>query len=1218
MALWTAEKLQAVRAIIARYHAAIAIAVFGHKALPPDLLKDLRGAGVAVPDGPQLIDDAFAYGQLVALLRDPKLATKSPAEIAKLVEERKLPLQLSQQEKASVEVARQHAGQYVVGLGTRVAGQVMAAVTGAEANLTPERMVEIIADKTAGNRARRETIDSLRSDLGHAMGNWTRDWQRIAMTESNNAIQEGTASTIEKQDGAEQLVSKMPRPDACPDCKRLYLRGGQPIIFKLSELRANGSNVGRKKRDWKPTIEAIHPWCGCVLVRVPAGMEWIDGELQPKKAEPDEESDEGAQGDAAIVRGMKAAVEKSERPLEKAARKLHGRLTFAGMPISIENRRGSLRHWYDPVAKEKGATKVRYPYGYIRLTEAADGEHVDCYIGPDKHATSVYVVHQQKKKPDGSFGGYDEDKCFLGFASASEAKAAYLAHYNDPRFFGSMTAMTVPEFKRKLVEKKGEKLTKADPLVIDMRLEKGGTDPCPRCGAMTRLSDTDGAEPCWTCRKALEAAGTPYRRAGWDYENDRWQKSYGAERAGHKYISRRRGVDGSWEYKYAEPAPHAQLALDFTPPKPEAEQRHEAGEAGVNLDNYFASGSNHEGEIQGFASIGWNVGVAAHEVSDDAVRALHALKGTRTKVFVDSGAFSEVDFNFPARKDNAKKGIKAGDLPYPDKPIGPLVVAPISDAEWTKRLDLYDSLASSLGRQLYAVAPDQVAFQDETADRLAKYADRVREIHAKGANILVPLQKGKLSLADFDDKARSILGFDDYIRAIPMKKDATTTAEFEAFMAAKKPARVHLLGLGKESDRYDEVMAAAKRASPASEVFLDSVKITSAVERSKPTKAGGWSRPRKLTAATDRTIKRLAGEAFEREEYHENISYPGEWLPPKQRAAVGARARLSLKEMSAFKKDPTKFLEDLRAADKAETTDNRQAVMLHVLEAELNSAWSVHFAGIPGAEIEQHHGKGTVTERKRDAIVEAFGGGKLAHLKTRAEIMHEHAMVDSGRPVPAHRIEADYRWEGRHDAEAEHREAISHALHAHEMSAPEYTKLHEADYGPVADFYKDPFRGPFLSDVEKPKIRDAIDVLKSAAEALEQLGSSPARLGMMSWRGNEDSPRPERPANIVGISDEMGLTVKGKKKRKKQRDEGKAVARASRLSPEDRFKPAKRMRKPPKGVQHFAPDTLKDAREGAREGAEVKRERIRDDLARRQANKPPMDPVRIARARGEA
>jgi hypothetical protein len=50
---------------------------------------------------------------------------------------------------------------------------------------------------------------------------------------------------------------------------------------------------------------------------------------------------------------------------------------------------------------------------------------------------------------------YDEDKAMLGFASEDEARAAYLQHYDDPRFLGPITAMPVDEFVAKVRATKG-------------------------------------------------------------------------------------------------------------------------------------------------------------------------------------------------------------------------------------------------------------------------------------------------------------------------------------------------------------------------------------------------------------------------------------------------------------------------------------------------------------------------------------------------------------------------------------------------------------------------------------------------------------------------------------------------------------------------------------------------------------------------------------------
>lgn len=121
------------------------------------------------------------------------------------------------------------------------------------------------------------------------------------------------------------------------------------------------------------------------------------------------------------------------------------------MKISIETDKGEYRHWYDPNTGEKGKTKFLYPYGYVtRGKEGLDGDKIDVFVGPNENSDTVYVIHQ-RKTPD--FKEWDEDKVMLGFESKKDAKQAYLSHFNDDRFFGSMDVMSFERFKDSFVNK---------------------------------------------------------------------------------------------------------------------------------------------------------------------------------------------------------------------------------------------------------------------------------------------------------------------------------------------------------------------------------------------------------------------------------------------------------------------------------------------------------------------------------------------------------------------------------------------------------------------------------------------------------------------------------------------------------------------------------------------------------------------------------------------
>lgn len=132
------------------------------------------------------------------------------------------------------------------------------------------------------------------------------------------------------------------------------------------------------------------------------------------------------------------------------------RRTFAGFSIVVENPKGSFREWTDANGTI-GHTKMRYAYGYIEGAQGSDGDSVDVYLGPSEDAAWVYVVHQNRKP---EFAEYDEDKVMLGFDSPNHARDAYLAQYDDERFFGGMSVLSLEDFRAKLVD--GGKITHAE------------------------------------------------------------------------------------------------------------------------------------------------------------------------------------------------------------------------------------------------------------------------------------------------------------------------------------------------------------------------------------------------------------------------------------------------------------------------------------------------------------------------------------------------------------------------------------------------------------------------------------------------------------------------------------------------------------------------------------------------------------------------------------
>ena len=149
------------------------------------------------------------------------------------------------------------------------------------------------------------------------------------------------------------------------------------------------------------------------------------------------------------------------KSLTYSGHKLQGRTKLYGMDISIENKKGSYRSGVDGDG-HKWKCLMHYDYGYIRGTVGTDGDHLDCYIGPDKDAQKVYVIHQNNPVTH----KYDEDKCMLCFSTKEDAKKAYMKQYDRPGFYGSMDILTIDEFKSFIFSKQGKMVHKSFDITI--------------------------------------------------------------------------------------------------------------------------------------------------------------------------------------------------------------------------------------------------------------------------------------------------------------------------------------------------------------------------------------------------------------------------------------------------------------------------------------------------------------------------------------------------------------------------------------------------------------------------------------------------------------------------------------------------------------------------------------------------------------------------------
>lgn len=112
-----------------------------------------------------------------------------------------------------------------------------------------------------------------------------------------------------------------------------------------------------------------------------------------------------------------------------------------GLELEVETPRGAVR------SGEGWAVALPADYGFVRGVEGADGDGVDCFVGPEPAGgRDVWIFNTL----DPETGAFDEHKTMIGFKSKDEAVDCFKRAYHDdvvPRVH-SVHRVSMDEFKR--------------------------------------------------------------------------------------------------------------------------------------------------------------------------------------------------------------------------------------------------------------------------------------------------------------------------------------------------------------------------------------------------------------------------------------------------------------------------------------------------------------------------------------------------------------------------------------------------------------------------------------------------------------------------------------------------------------------------------------------------------------------------------------------------
>lgn len=229
-----------------------------------------------------IVEHAFLFGILAEAIGDARAKRMTYAQFQKFLSSGNF-IPLTEEEEFALQTVKNRAYTDITSLGNRMRTGLSNVVL--KNNMEQSVLVQkMIREKTIKATELRMGARGLAADFASTSEDWEVDWLRIAYYLTHEAFNSGRAQSILKNHGADAEVYFDVYPGACKHCRELYLTDSEdpdsePIVFKLKDIIANGNNIGRKAKDWKPTISPTHPYCRCTINFKKPGFAW-DSELR--------------------------------------------------------------------------------------------------------------------------------------------------------------------------------------------------------------------------------------------------------------------------------------------------------------------------------------------------------------------------------------------------------------------------------------------------------------------------------------------------------------------------------------------------------------------------------------------------------------------------------------------------------------------------------------------------------------------------------------------------------------------------------------------------------------------------------------------------------------------------------------------------------------------------------------------------------------------------
>lgn len=280
--IFTFQQIKDIISILQRHQFVFIASQLGVQYLTQPQIDILKASGVdldAFKNSKGIIEQAFLFGILSESLGDDRAKKMNYSQFLKFIKSGNF-VPLTTEEEFALEQIKNRAYTDITGLGSRIIQGTSNTII--RVNIKEQvKIQKKIKDKAVEAVKYRKSASELASDLGHATDDWERDWLRIAYYVLHEAYNYGRARSIFREHGEDAEVYFDVYKGACRHCKELYLEdpddeNSRPIIFKLKDILANGNNIGRRVRDYLPTVSPVHPYCRCTLVYRDPKFDWDD------------------------------------------------------------------------------------------------------------------------------------------------------------------------------------------------------------------------------------------------------------------------------------------------------------------------------------------------------------------------------------------------------------------------------------------------------------------------------------------------------------------------------------------------------------------------------------------------------------------------------------------------------------------------------------------------------------------------------------------------------------------------------------------------------------------------------------------------------------------------------------------------------------------------------------------------------------------------------